>query len=765
LLAVAGCEDEHFVDRTPPAAVTDLRIAFVKDTTITLVWTAPGDDGWEGEAETYDLRYTQGEPPAEWIEAAPADPPSPPGPAGSAEEHTVTDLPRGQVCFVALRTLDEWGNASEFSNPVQVQTGDPAPPGGITDLVAGEFLPHGLTLTFTAPGDDSTAGRATRYEVRRSPEPITDGTWEEGEVIPNGHAPQPAGAVESLRLVNLEPGSTRHYAVRAWDDAGKAGVVSNGAEATLPVDTVPPGAVQDLRVMVWSPHEALLLWTAAGNDGDESRVAGYEIRYSQDYPTEETWSTGTLLPDSVVVMEPGQLERYVARGLPRNTLLWFGLRARDAAGNLGGMSNVMKGRILPYGDVLEVRPDGSGDAVTVQEAIDRAASGDEIVVWPGRYVENLDLRRKTLHLRSRSGPEATILDGSGGDGPVVTADSSETTVTLEGFTITGGSGKLYKGGDRHGGGIYSVPEVTMIIRGNIIRENRTDGQWSSSGAAIFFNEPHSQFIIEGNTLEDNYSSGNGGCINIGGPAVIQDNIIRRNRTGSGDGAGIRYNTNTRVVIRRNLFLENVAGDHGGGIYIGNTHVPASYIEVYENLFMGNIAWGSDGAVDCSGGAIWLYDRGAHVHHNTIAFNKADQIRNVFAAVGGICELNPGSEVLVENNILYRNQAGGIGVYGLSSSTPVTWVATFRRNLLFGDEEIHQGTFDLGVIQLILEENVFADPIFCIVSLESRGELAGISPALNQPFGVIGAVDKAGCPPYLGSLDLTGWRTMTESYRD
>jgi hypothetical protein len=181
--------------------------------------------------------------------------------------------------------------------------------------------------------------------------------------------------------------------------------------------------------------------------------------------------------------------------------------------------------------------------------------------------------------------------------------------------------------------------------------------------------------------------------------------------------------------------------------------------------MGNIAWGSDGAVDCSGGAIWLYDRGAHVHHNTIAFNKADQIRNVFAAVGGICELNPGSEVLVENNILYRNQAGGIGVYGLSSSTPVTWVATFRRNLLFGDEEIHQGTFDLGVIQLILEENVFADPIFCIVSLESRGELAGISPALNQPFGVIGAVDKAGCPPYLGSLDLTGWRTMTESYRD
>ena len=748
--SLLACSGEH-LDRTPPATITDLRAAFVEDTSFTLLWTAPGDDDQEGQAATYDLRYALDQAPAVWTDAAVADSLAPPEPAGMAEQHTLGGFSKGQVVYVALRTLDDLENASEFSNTVRVETGDPGPPGTVVDLAASNFLPHGLTLTFTAPGDDSTAGTAARYEVRRSPEPITETTWQSGDPLTVNVFPRPGGSPESLRLVNLEAGSTAHYALRAVDDGGKVGGVSNSVEVSLPEDTVPPGTIQNLRVLTLEPYEATLLWKAPGNDGNESRVAGYEIRYSREYLTVENWDTGTLLPEGPVPMEPGQLQRCLAEGLPRNTELWFGVQAKDEAGNRGGISNVMPGRILPHSGLWEVKQDGTGDAVTVQEAIDKANSGDEVLVWPGTYLENLIIRRKSLTLKSRSGPEVTILDGSVGDGPVIRADSSETVVTVEGFTITGGSGVRYNN-NRLGGGIYGHWGVTLIIRGNVIRENTTISNppsFNSRGAAIWFAENRSRVIIEKNILEDNYSSGNGGCINIEGPVLIQDNIIRRNRTGTGDGAGVRYASNTQpVVIRRNLFLENKAGDHGGGIYISNSHVPSSWIEIYENVFIGNVACGGGVAADCSGGAIWMSYRGAHVHHNTIAFNKADKSNNFFASVGGICERNPWSEVRVEYNLLYHNKEGAIGVYGVSN-TPAKWVVTFRRNLLYedGPQDIYQGVFDAGVIELILEENIYADPMFCILGPESRGELAGASPALYQPFGVIGAIKEPSCPPY------------------
>ena len=44
-------------DAVPPAAVTDLGIASSTETSATLHWTAPGDNGRTGTAAEYDLRY------------------------------------------------------------------------------------------------------------------------------------------------------------------------------------------------------------------------------------------------------------------------------------------------------------------------------------------------------------------------------------------------------------------------------------------------------------------------------------------------------------------------------------------------------------------------------------------------------------------------------------------------------------------------------------------------------------------------------------
>ena len=90
-----------------------------------------------------------------------------------------------------------------------------------------------------------------------------------------------------------------------------------------------------------------------------------------------------------------------------------------------------------------IRPDGSGDAPTVQAGIDSSQDGDVVLVAPGTYYENINLRGKGIHLVSEAGPEATILDGSRGDAPVIVCKSHEHNDTIiEGFTMTGGSGAI-----------------------------------------------------------------------------------------------------------------------------------------------------------------------------------------------------------------------------------------------------------------------------------------------------------------------------------
>ncbi len=92
------------------------------------------------------------------------------------------------------------------------------------------------------------------------------------------------------------------------------------------------------------------------------------------------------------------------------------------------------------------------DYLTTQSAIDASSNGDEIIVSPGTYKENINFKGKNIILRSTdpSNPAvvaSTIIDGNKA-GPVVTFSGSERpTCVLSGFTITNGYAE-------NGGGIY-----------------------------------------------------------------------------------------------------------------------------------------------------------------------------------------------------------------------------------------------------------------------------------------------------------------------
>ncbi len=130
-------------DVTPPADVTDLAVEGTTATTITVSWTAPGDNGDQGTAAEYDLRWaTTALDDASWPAAQPATGEPAPSPAGTLETFTLDGLTPGTDYWVGLKTRDEVPNWSGLSNVVTAQT---VPPSGAPP-----------TVTFTLPADGET---------------------------------------------------------------------------------------------------------------------------------------------------------------------------------------------------------------------------------------------------------------------------------------------------------------------------------------------------------------------------------------------------------------------------------------------------------------------------------------------------------------------------------------------------------------------------------------------------------------------------------
>lgn len=110
-------------DSTPPAAVADLTPGGVLLTKILLNWTASGDDGMEGKATAYDIRYSQAPISDANFELANrvADIPIPQA-AGTQESVMVSGLAPNTTYYFAVKVADNVGNHSELSNVVLGRT-------------------------------------------------------------------------------------------------------------------------------------------------------------------------------------------------------------------------------------------------------------------------------------------------------------------------------------------------------------------------------------------------------------------------------------------------------------------------------------------------------------------------------------------------------------------------------------------------------------------------------------------------------------------
>ncbi len=159
-------------DTTAPAAVTDLDFKGIGTSSVTLKWTAQGDDGTTGTACHYDVRWSTNAitDDASFAAATQAPNPPTPSPSGSQDTLKITGMPRNEWLYFAIKIADEAGNWSALSNVPCILLGNPdrlcdggfamrpllpsAAPTFSLDAIHPNPAPARTTVEFTLPSSD-----------------------------------------------------------------------------------------------------------------------------------------------------------------------------------------------------------------------------------------------------------------------------------------------------------------------------------------------------------------------------------------------------------------------------------------------------------------------------------------------------------------------------------------------------------------------------------------------------------------------------------
>ena len=168
---------------------------------------------------------------------------------------------------------------------------DSLPPGAISDLSVSAPGSNSVDLTWTATGDDSTAGTATTYELRYSTQAFT-ATEFASATLTSSPRPAAAGQPQTWRVRGLATATPYWFAVRALDEFGNAGPVSGVVTTT----TLPPPN------LTLSPHT----FTASANTGDTTR-ASFEI--ANDSRGTLEWSAPRPALDASVAQQAWPIEQ------------------------------------------------------------------------------------------------------------------------------------------------------------------------------------------------------------------------------------------------------------------------------------------------------------------------------------------------------------------------------------------------------------------------------------------------------------------------
>lgn len=199
-----------------------------------------------------------------------------------------------------------------------------------------------------------------------------------------------------------------------------------------------------------------------------------------------------------------------------------------------------------------------GDHATIQSAINAADNGDEIIVAPGLYKENLQFTGKSFILRSTEPTSptvvaATIIDGDE-QGRVITLRGGEKSPdsAILGFTIRNGRAPT-------GGGLLGNNSRSRVA--HCVFEHNT--AYDGDGGAVAYQWANFEDCI----FRYNHASSRGGGVFY--VQTMKDCLITSNSATYGGGAALvtTFEALDHCVISKNEALE----DGGGAYHVWNLY--------------------------------------------------------------------------------------------------------------------------------------------------------------------------------------------------
>ena len=230
--------------------------------------------------------------------------------------------------------------------------------------------------------------------------------------------------------------------------------------------------------------------------------------------------------------------------------------------------------------IIEIKQDGTGDFLHIQQGIDTAVDSDTVLVYPGTYYENIDFSGKNITVTSRyienqdeSYIHNTIIDGNQNGSCVKIINEEDENAMLCGFTVQNGSGTPVLGYEFVGGGGIYVLESTPRIYSCIIQNNYADSGGGIYSAASYI-DGYSCPYLSNCTIKYNhayFNNGGVGCLTNATMEFDPDNLcnIYLNTAGATNdigGSGIMYEpimvyVDTFTVMEPNgFFFRNYHGD-------------------------------------------------------------------------------------------------------------------------------------------------------------------------------------------------------------
>ena len=264
------------------------------------------------------------------------------------------------------------------------------------------------------------------------------------------------------------------------------------------------------------------------------------------------------------------------------------------------------------GQIVDGHVCGTDAFDSIQNAIDAVASGGDVSVASGTYREIIVLVKDGLTVRG-AGAATTTIDGDG-NGSVVTVKALTLGATIEGFTITNGTG-TWIGGYTYGGGVY-VENATLMLSDSVLVGNH-----SSDGAGGF--EARDSIVhLKRNRISQNGGWWGGGVTLRRTEGVLDGNVVDQNNCGYGGSVWLVESPS--VVLVNNQITRN--GCYAPAIGIGQGTV-------------------------------------ATIVNNTIADNSGDGIATNVYYTGG-----PAGDATIYNCIIWGNQQTLVNLTATYSNT-------------------------------------------------------------------------------------------------